>query len=205
MVVRSIGRRSAAESSSAVMTSRLCNATSAPARAGRSASALMKSRSPAPRAPSTYPADVWRLRHPDPSTGAAAQDYGVSSRWVRHDPDDPDWAQRDVFFLSNGHTAPVLYAALTHSGYLPAEELTTLHSFGSRLLDRRSAMICAWISSGVLDGVECGRVERGSTASQPLTATGECRNRDLPHATALHRPRCFQLRPEPSMTHSSRS
>jgi transketolase len=52
---------------------------------------------------------------------------------MRHDPQDPDWAERDVFFLSNGHTAPVLYAALARSGYLPVEELMTLRQYGSRL------------------------------------------------------------------------
>ncbi len=52
---------------------------------------------------------------------------------MRHDPADPEWEERDTFFLSNGHTAPVLYAALAHAGYFPLEELTTLRQLGSRL------------------------------------------------------------------------
>jgi len=52
---------------------------------------------------------------------------------MRHDPADPGWDGRDVFFLSHGHTAPVLYAALAHAGYLPLEELSTLRRHGSRL------------------------------------------------------------------------
>lgn len=52
---------------------------------------------------------------------------------MRHDPDDPEWEDRDVFFLSNGHTAPVLYAVLAEAGYLPVEELSTLRALGSRL------------------------------------------------------------------------
>lgn len=52
---------------------------------------------------------------------------------LRHDPRDPEWDERDVFFLSNGHTAPVLYAALAESGYFPVEELSTLRRLGSRL------------------------------------------------------------------------
>jgi transketolase len=52
---------------------------------------------------------------------------------MRHDPQNPDWDERDVFFLSNGHTAPVLYAALAQSGYFPEEELPTLRKIGSRL------------------------------------------------------------------------
>jgi len=58
---------------------------------------------------------------------------------MKHDPADPEWAGRDVFFLSNGHTAPVLYASLAHSGYFPVEELTTLRQYGSRLQGTPSA------------------------------------------------------------------
>jgi len=40
---------------------------------------------------------------------------------------------QDVFILSAGHLAPVLYAELARSGYFPKEELATLRKFGSRL------------------------------------------------------------------------
>lgn len=49
------------------------------------------------------------------------------------DPKKPEWPERDVFFLSNGHTVPVQYAALAERGYFPVEELLTLRKFGSRL------------------------------------------------------------------------
>ena len=49
------------------------------------------------------------------------------------DPKQPEWAERDVFFLSNGHTVPVQYAVMAHRGYFPLEELQTLRKFGSRL------------------------------------------------------------------------
>lgn len=52
---------------------------------------------------------------------------------LRHDPADPSWPDRDVFFLSNGHTAPVQYAALAEAGYFPVDELLTLRRLGSRL------------------------------------------------------------------------
>lgn len=48
-------------------------------------------------------------------------------------PEDPEWSERDFFFLSNGHTVPVQYAAMAERGYFPVEELTTLRKFGSRL------------------------------------------------------------------------
>lgn len=54
-------------------------------------------------------------------------------RVLRHHPEDPQWAERDIFLLSNGHTAPVLYAAMAHTGYFPVEELNTLRRLGTRL------------------------------------------------------------------------
>ena len=49
------------------------------------------------------------------------------------DPTNPDWADRDVFFLSNGHTVPVQYAAMAEAGYFDKAELLTLRKLGSRL------------------------------------------------------------------------
>ena len=49
------------------------------------------------------------------------------------DPRKPEWADRDVFFLSNGHTVPVQYAAMAERGYFDVAELMTLRKLGSRL------------------------------------------------------------------------
>jgi transketolase len=49
------------------------------------------------------------------------------------DPKNPEWEDRDLFFLSNGHTVPVQYAAMAEAGYFDTEELITLRKFGSRL------------------------------------------------------------------------
>ena len=48
-------------------------------------------------------------------------------------PSEPEWADRDVFFLSNGHTVPVQYAAMAEVGFFDKEELLTLRQTGSRL------------------------------------------------------------------------
>lgn len=48
-------------------------------------------------------------------------------------PKEPEWADRDVFFLSNGHTVPVQYATMAEAGYFDKEELLTLRKLGSRL------------------------------------------------------------------------
>lgn len=53
--------------------------------------------------------------------------------FLRHDPERPDWPDRDRFILSKGHGVPVQYAALAEAGYLPVSELKTLRKIDSRL------------------------------------------------------------------------
>jgi transketolase len=52
---------------------------------------------------------------------------------MRHDPQRPEWEDRDRLLLSCGHIAPVRYSAMANFGYFPVEELLTLRKFGSRL------------------------------------------------------------------------
>lgn len=52
---------------------------------------------------------------------------------LKHDPKNPDWSERDIMILSNGHCAPVRYAAMAEAGYFPVDELMTLRKLGSRL------------------------------------------------------------------------
>ena len=52
---------------------------------------------------------------------------------LKHDPKNPDWEERDMLLLSNGHCAPVRYAAMARAGYFNLSELKTLRQFGSRL------------------------------------------------------------------------
>jgi len=52
---------------------------------------------------------------------------------LKHDPKKPDWDQRDILVLSQGHCIPVRYAAMAHAGYFDPKELLTLRKLGSRL------------------------------------------------------------------------
>lgn len=49
------------------------------------------------------------------------------------DPKNPEWDDRDIFILSNGHTVPVQYAVMAERGFFATDELQTLRKFGSRL------------------------------------------------------------------------
>lgn len=52
---------------------------------------------------------------------------------MKHNPENPQWRERDRFILSKGHAAPILYAALAISGYFDRALLKTLRKLGSPL------------------------------------------------------------------------
>jgi transketolase len=52
---------------------------------------------------------------------------------LKQDPKHPDWPERDILLLSNGHCVPVRYATMAEAGYFEKKELLTLRKLGSRL------------------------------------------------------------------------
>ena len=71
--------------------------------------------------------------HPGTPMGAAPMAYVLWDRFLRHNPDDPKWADRDRFILSPGHASALLYALLHLTGYdLPLEELKRFRQWGSK-------------------------------------------------------------------------
>lgn len=52
---------------------------------------------------------------------------------MAHDPQNPDWEDRDRFVMSKGHGAPAYYAALMEAGYIPWSEKNTLRKVNSNL------------------------------------------------------------------------
>ncbi len=52
---------------------------------------------------------------------------------LKHNPKNPQWKDRDLVVLSNGHICPVLYATMANAGYFPKSELKTLRKLGTRL------------------------------------------------------------------------
>ena len=71
--------------------------------------------------------------HPGASLSSADIVAALFFEVMKHNPKNPNWDERDRFFLSKGHAAPVLYTALALCGYFPLEELKTLRKLGSRL------------------------------------------------------------------------
>src|SRR5487761_1039589 len=71
--------------------------------------------------------------HPGLPMGMAPAAYVLWTRFLRHDPTDPKWPDRDRFVLSTGHGSMLLYALLHLTGYdLPLEQLEQFRQWGSR-------------------------------------------------------------------------
>ncbi|HAZ08386.1 MAG TPA: transketolase [Elusimicrobia bacterium] len=54
-------------------------------------------------------------------------------KFLKHDPKNPDWPDRDRLILSKGHACPALYTVMAYRGYFPKERLMTLRKLGSPL------------------------------------------------------------------------
>ena len=71
--------------------------------------------------------------HPGLPLGAAPMAYVLLSRFLKHDPKEPNWPDRDRFILSAGHGSALLYAWLHLAGYdLSLDELKNFRQWGSR-------------------------------------------------------------------------
>jgi transketolase len=71
--------------------------------------------------------------HPGMPMGAAAMAYTLWTRFLRHNPADPQWFNRDRFVLSAGHGSMLLYSLLHLTGYdLPLAELKRFRQWGSK-------------------------------------------------------------------------
>jgi transketolase len=71
--------------------------------------------------------------HPTSCASAAEILSALFFSVMRYDPANPANPANDVFILSKGHAAPVLYAAWAEAGYLSADDLLTLRKIDSDL------------------------------------------------------------------------
>ncbi len=71
--------------------------------------------------------------HPGMPMGAAAMAYTLWTRYLKYNPADPQWFDRDRFVLSAGHGSMLLYSLLYLTGYdLPLDELKRFRQWGSK-------------------------------------------------------------------------
>lgn len=70
--------------------------------------------------------------HPGMPMGAASMAYVLWTRFLKHNPANPDWFDRDRFVLSPGHGSMLLYSLLHLTGYdLPLEQIKQFRQWGS--------------------------------------------------------------------------
>ncbi|HET9947918.1 MAG TPA: transketolase [Longimicrobiales bacterium] len=70
--------------------------------------------------------------HPGTPMALAPVGYLLFHRWLRHDPRDPAWPDRDRFVLSCGHASMLLYSLLHLSGYdVSEEDIRNFRQWGS--------------------------------------------------------------------------
>jgi transketolase len=70
--------------------------------------------------------------HPGLPMGAAAIAYTIWTRHLHHNPQNPNWPDRDRFILSGGHGSALLYSLLHLTGYdLKMDELRRFRLWGS--------------------------------------------------------------------------
>jgi transketolase len=74
-----------------------------------------------------------RSGHPGTPMALAPVAYLLWDRFLRHNPKNPRWPNRDRFVLSAGHASMLLYALLHLTGYdLPLEEIKQFRQWGSK-------------------------------------------------------------------------
>ena len=71
--------------------------------------------------------------HPGGSFSMAEILGCLFNKYLKFDPKNPGWEERDRLVLSKGHAAPGLYSNMAVSGYFPESEIETLRKFGSKL------------------------------------------------------------------------
>ena len=71
--------------------------------------------------------------HPGLPMGMAERSEVLWRQFLKHNPADPHWPDRDRFVLSNGHGSMLLYALLNLTGYdLPMQELKRFRQLHSK-------------------------------------------------------------------------
>lgn len=70
--------------------------------------------------------------HPGAPMGAAPMAYTLWNRFLKHNPRNPDWVDRDRFILSPGHASMLLYSLLHLTGYdVSIDDLKQFRQWGS--------------------------------------------------------------------------
>jgi transketolase len=106
--------------------------------------------------------------HPGMPMGAATMAYVLWDRFLRHNPANPDWPDRDRFVLSAGHGSMLLYSLLHLAGYdLSLEDLRNFRQWDSKTPGHPESNVTAGVETttgplgqGFANGVGMAIAER---------------------------------------------
>ncbi|HEY6097538.1 MAG TPA: hypothetical protein VIU83_05730, partial [Candidatus Deferrimicrobium sp.] len=71
--------------------------------------------------------------HPGTPMGLAPLSYLLWTKYLRHNPSNPEWTGRDRFILSCGHASMLLYSLLHLTGYdVTLDDLRAFRQWGSK-------------------------------------------------------------------------
>ena len=108
--------------------------------------------------------------HPGGSLGATDFVTALYQEVMEHNPSfNMEAKGEDVFYLSNGHIAPMWYSILAHSGYFEVSELATLRKLNSRLQGHPTTA----------EGLEGIRIASGSLGQGLSVAIGHAQAKKL--------------------------
>ncbi len=69
--------------------------------------------------------------HPGGAMGGADFMHILYTEFLKFDPENPCWINRDRFFLDPGHMSPMLYSVLTLTGHFKVEDIKNFRQWGS--------------------------------------------------------------------------
>jgi transketolase len=106
--------------------------------------------------------------HPGTPMGMAPVGYTLFTKFLKHDPGDPSWPDRDRFVLSAGHACLLQYALLHLTGYdLSLDDIKTFRQWGSRCAGHPERGLCPGVEvstgplgQGVANGIGLAIAER---------------------------------------------
>jgi len=102
---------------------------------------------------------------------------------LKHDPKNPEWAERDILVVSKGHASPAVYSVLALAGFVPLAETLSFRQLGSKFqghIDRMRVpgveMSTGSLGHGLANALGCAlaiKLDKGQRKVFAILSDGE--------------------------------
>lgn len=93
--------------------------------------------------------EIAKSGHPGMALGAAPIIWTIYKEGMKHNPQNPQWINRDRFVLSAGHSSPLLYSLLNLFGYdLSAEDMASFRQLHSKTPGHPEVVVTPGVDAG---------------------------------------------------------